>query len=58
MSIISEKINSRITTIKSEFLINKEVDHNGIKGGLNEGEISSLIKEVIPQRYRVARGII
>ncbi|RYY89380.1 MAG: hypothetical protein EOO15_06360 [Chitinophagaceae bacterium] len=58
MSIISKKINARITTIKNEFLINKDVEHKGIKGGLNESEVSSLIKEVISQRYRVARGII
>ena len=58
MSVISEKFNYKINSLKSEFEANKNVVHQGIKGGLNEGELSSLIKEVIPQRYRVTRGII
>jgi hypothetical protein len=58
MSIISEKFNSKINTVKSDFEVNRDVMHQGVKGGLNEGELSSLIKEVIPQRYRVAKGII
>ena len=58
MSIISEKFNSKIITLKSNFEVNKDVMHQGIKGGLNEGELSSLIKEVIPQRYRITKGII
>lgn len=58
MSVISEKFNYKINSLKSEFEGNKNVVHQGVKGGLNEGELSSLIKEVIPQRYRVTKGII
>lgn len=58
MSIISEKFNSEIKTLKSDFEVNKDVMHQGIKGGLNESELSSLIREVIPQRYRITKGII
>nr|WP_312986607.1 DUF6602 domain-containing protein [Comamonas koreensis] len=58
MSIIFEKIKSKIENLKNEFRINKIVAHNGIKGELNESELSSLIKEVIPQRYRVSKGVI
>lgn len=58
MSIISEKFNAKINTLKSNFEVNKDVIHQGVKGGLNESELSSLIKEVVPQRYKVAKGII
>lgn len=58
MSIISEKFNLKINSLKSDFQINKDVNHNGIKGGLNENELSELIKEVIPQKYKITRGII
>lgn len=58
MSIISEKINKKIDAIKNEFEINKDVVHQGVKGSLNESEIASLIKDVIPQRYKVTKGII
>ena len=58
MSIILEKINTKITTLKNNFEVNKNVEHNGIKGGLNEGEFSDLIKEIIPTKYRVIKGII
>lgn len=58
MSIISKKFSNKIDAIKSEFEVNKDVDHQGIKGGLNENEISSLIKDVIPTRYKITKGII
>ncbi|MCR3910435.1 hypothetical protein NUK47_16815 [Aeromonas hydrophila] len=58
MAIISKKINEKINYLKGGFEVNKDIFHNGIKGGLNEGELSSLIKDVIPQRYRITRGII
>ncbi|HDT5863826.1 DUF6602 domain-containing protein [Aeromonas hydrophila] len=58
MAIISKKINEKIKYLKGGFEVNKDIVHNGIKGGLNEGELSSLIKDVIPQRYRITRGII
>lgn len=58
MSIISEKFNAKISSLKRDFEVNKDVMHNGVKGGLNESELSSLIKEVIPQRYKATKGII
>lgn len=38
--------------------MNLSIVHQGIKGGLNENELSSLIEEVIPQKYQVSKGII
>ena len=32
--------------------------HQGIKGGLNESELSDLIRDVIPKRYKFSKGII
>lgn len=58
MSIISEKFNAKISALKDDFEVNKDVMHQGIKGGLNEGELSSLIKEVIPTKYKITKGII
>lgn len=36
MSIISKKFSEKITTIKNEFEINKDVEHQGTKGSLKE----------------------
>lgn len=58
MSILSAKIEEKIRSIKSEYHINKKVLHQGIKGSLNESEISSLIKDVIPSRYKLTKGFI
>lgn len=58
MSIISKKFSAKIDALKSEFKVNKDVAHQGVKGGLNEGELSSLISEVIPSRYKVTKGIV
>ncbi|WP_323810960.1 DUF6602 domain-containing protein [Klebsiella pneumoniae] len=58
MSIISEKISSRIKTLKQEFAVNKNVKHQGVKGGLNEEELIKIIKDVIPRKYEISRGII
>lgn len=58
MSVISEKFNAKISTLKSDFEVNKDIVHQGVKGGLNESELSSLIKEVIPQKYKISKGII
>lgn len=58
MSIISEKISSRIKTLKQEFYVNKNVEHQGVKGGLNEVELIKLIKDVIPRKYEISKGII
>lgn len=58
MSIISKKFSEKITTIKNEFEINKDVEHQGTKGSLNENELATLIKDVIPQKYKMSKGII
>ncbi|MFS6536551.1 DUF6602 domain-containing protein [Idiomarina loihiensis] len=58
MSIISEKFSTKISTLKTEFDGNKEVAHQGVKGGLNESELSDLIREVIPKRYKLTKGVI
>lgn len=58
MSIISKKFNSKISSLKSDFSVNKDVVHNGVKGGLNEAGITELIREVIPQRYKITKGIV
>ena len=50
MSIISEKISSRIKTLKQEFAVNRNVKHQGVKGGLNEVELINIIKDVIPRK--------
>ncbi|WP_445406177.1 DUF6602 domain-containing protein [Acinetobacter seifertii] len=58
MTVISEKFKTKIDSLKSDFKVNKEITHQGVKGGLNEVGLSSLIKEVIPQKYNISRGII
>ncbi|WP_392430927.1 DUF6602 domain-containing protein [Edwardsiella piscicida] len=58
MNIISEKISSRIKTLKQEFAVNKNVEHQGVKGSLNEVELIKIIKDVIPRKYEISRGII
>lgn len=58
MGIISEKFSAKISALKAEFESNKEVVHQGVKGGLNESELSDIIREVIPSRYKLTRGII
>lgn len=58
MSIISKKFSEKITTMKNEFEINKDVEHQGTKGSLNENELATLIKDVIPQKYKMSKGII
>lgn len=58
MGIISEKINAKIKALKEDFDLNKKIKHQGVKGSFNEIEITSLIKEVIPNKYNISRGII
>lgn len=58
MSIISKKFSAKITSLKNEFEVNQDIEHQGVKGGFNEIELASLIKDVIPQRYQVTKGII
>ncbi|HEL7748944.1 TPA: hypothetical protein UL761_000453 [Stenotrophomonas maltophilia] len=58
MNVIAQKFNEKINSLRADFEVNRNVFHNGVKGGLNEAEITNLIKEVIPQRFRTAKGII
>jgi hypothetical protein len=58
MSIISKKFSAKITSLKKEFEVNQDIEHQGVKGSFNEIELASLIKDVIPQRYQVTKGII
>lgn len=58
MSVITKKINEKINALKSEFKVNRDIVHNGMKGGFNELELSDLIKEIIPNRYKLTKGII
>lgn len=58
MSVISEKFSTKITSLKNEFEINKNIIHQGVKGGLNENELSDLIGSVIPKKYKLTKGII
>ncbi|MEH0739966.1 hypothetical protein H4F05_00470 [Vibrio cholerae] len=58
MSVISKKFSTKITSLKNEFEVNKDIVHQGVKGGLNENELSDLIGSVIPKRYRLTKGII
>lgn len=58
MSIISGKINERIRGLKDSYEVNKNIVHNGVKGGLNESELALLVRDVIPHRYKVTKGII
>ncbi|XZV25491.1 DUF6602 domain-containing protein [Acinetobacter baumannii] len=58
MTLISEKFKAKIDALRGDFKVNKEITHQGVKGGLNEVGLSSLIKEVIPQKYNISRGII
>ena len=44
MGILYQKINEKINSIKSEFLCNKSIEHNGVKGSFNESELDNLIK--------------
>lgn len=58
MSVISKKFNAKITSLKNDFEVNKDISHQGIKGGFNEIELANLIRDVIPPRYQVTKGII
>lgn len=58
MSVISKKLTSKIQLMKTEYQINKDIKHQGVKGGLNESELESIIRDVIPKRYILTRGII
>lgn len=58
MGILSTKINEKINHLKNEYQNNQNIQHQGIKGGFNENELSDLIKEIIPTKYIITKGII
>jgi hypothetical protein len=58
MGILSTKINEKINNLKNEYQNNQNIQHQGIKGGFNENELSDLIKEIIPTKYIITKGII
>lgn len=58
MSFLSEKIDLKINHLKSEYESNKNISHQGVKGGFNENALSSLVKEVIPTKYKITKGVI
>jgi hypothetical protein len=58
MGILLTKINEKINHLKNEYQNNQNIQHQGIKGGFNENELSDLIKEVIPTKYIITKGII
>lgn len=55
---ISEIINTKINFLKLSYETNKQVNHQGIKGSLNEILLLELIKEVIPVKYKFMKGIV
>jgi len=58
MGMLLAKINEKINHLKKEYYNNKNIQHQGIKGGFNENELADLIKEVIPIKYIITKGII
>lgn len=58
MNIIAKKFNLKISELKADFEVNKHITHQGIKGGLNEIGLSLLMKDIIPQKYKIVRGLI
>lgn len=58
MGIISEKLNAKINDLKAHYIVNKDIVHQGVKGGSNETELSLLVKQVIPSKYKISKGII
>ncbi len=57
-SIILEKINEEITSLKNSFEANKNIKHSGVKGSFNEEGLKELICKIISQKYGVTSGII
>lgn len=55
---ISQIINTKINFMKSSFEVNKTVNHQGIKGSLNETLFLELIRDLVPQKYKLTKGII
>lgn len=55
---ISQIINTKIDFLKSSFEANKTVNHQGIKGSLNETLFLELVRDIIPKKYKLTKGII
>ena len=58
MSILSIKIKEKIRHIKHEYETNKLIQHQGVKGTFNESDLSNLIKDIIPSRFKITKGLI
>ena len=58
MGMLLRKINEKINYLKNAYQNNQNIQHQGIKGGFNENELSDLIKEIIPTKYIITKGII
>lgn len=52
------KIETKIRNLKAEYSTNRDVPHQGVKGGLNEVELSGLLKKVIPSKYQISKGLV
>ena len=55
---INEIINTKIDFLKSSYISNKNVNHQGIKGSLNEILFLELVKDLIPNRFKLSKGIV
>jgi len=55
---IKEIINTKINFLKHSYNSNKMINHQGVKGSLNEILLLEIIRDVIPKKYKLARGII
>ena len=55
---IYEIINQKIDFLKHSYKTNKIVNHQGIKGSLNEILLEEIIKGVIPEKYKITKGIV
>jgi len=55
---IREIINTKINFLKHAYKSNKMINHQGVKGSLNEILLLEIIRDVIPKKYKLARGII
>lgn len=55
---IYEVINQKINSLKSFYFTHKNIVHSGVKGTLNEILLQELIKEIIPTKYQITKGIV
>ncbi len=56
--LIQQKISEKIDEIKNSQNSNSLIEHQGVKGGLNENLLISLLELVIPKRYKLYKGIV